>query len=230
MVAARELMSTMDSQLPTDYLYGKARGKMFGVLSCRNSCGEIINLKAFSGQYDGRWEMAGWAPPLFEMDAFKRTHDPVELKIKALGREAAATDNESQRTRILAQRKQLSRDLMKSIHALYRLHNFKGRQCALTDLFAKDRGIPTGSGDCCAPKLLNFAARQGLQPLGLLEFFWGKSNRSASRHEGQFYLACTDKCGPILGFLLCGVDSAANKALADKDSHLKPPHRPQASP
>lgn len=205
MAAAQELMATMSNILPTDYLYGEARGKMFGVLSCRNSSGETITLKAFSGQYDGQWEMDGWVPPLFPVDAFRRVHDPVEREIKALGRKVEAAETEENKVQILGQRRQLSRDLMKNIHALYRLHNFQGQQCALTELFPQDRGIPTGSGDCCAPKLLNFAALHGLIPLGLLEFYWGRSNRSGSRHEGEFYLACSDKCGPILGFLLCGI-------------------------
>lgn len=95
---------------------------------------------------------------------------------------------------------------MQDIHSLYRLHNFRGEQCSLFDLFGDTNGIPTGTGDCCAPKLLNLAARNGLQPLGLAEFYWGKTNKSASRQEGYFYPACQDKCGPILGFLLCGLE------------------------
>ncbi len=204
LAAAQELMAHMDRELATPYLYGTARGKMFGVLKCRSAHGEPVILKAFSGQYNGQWQLEGWVPPLFAVDAFTRLNDPVERAIKALGSEAAASTSPLLRADILQRRKQLSQQLMKDIHGLYRLHNFKGQQCALTDLFPSDRGIPTGSGDCCAPKLLNFAALHGLRPLGLLEFYWGKSNRSATRHQGEFYLACDDKCGPILGFLLCG--------------------------
>lgn len=206
MEAARDLMARMDQEVSTDYLYGEARGKMFGVLVCRTPEGNQKTLKAFSGQYNGQWQLQGWVPPLFDVPDFNNLNDPMEKQIKALGKEAAkATGDKSHRTTILQQRKQLSRQLMLDIHALYRLHNFKGEQRSLVDLFPNGRGIPTGTGDCCAPKLLNFAAIHHLQPLGLLEFYWGKTNRSTSRHEGQFYLACEDKCGPILGFLLCGI-------------------------
>ena len=195
----------MDQELATDYLYGEARGKMFGVLVCRTREGEEKVLKAFSGQYDGQWEMSNWVPPLFDAKKFRNLNDPAERQIKVLGRDAAATPDGPSRNTLLQQRKQLSQKLMKEIHALYTLHNFRGDQCSLFDLFPDDRGIPTGTGDCCAPKLLNFAATHKLQPIGLAEFYWGKTNRSASRQEGQFYLACEKKCSPILGFLLCGV-------------------------
>jgi hypothetical protein len=196
----------MDQELATDYLYGEARGKMFGVLVCRTSTGEKKTLKAFSGQYNGQWEMRGWVPPLFDVQEFHRLNEPREKQIKALGKEAATTTiSDACRKNILQKRKQLSQQLMKDIHALYGLHNFRGQQCLLSELFPGGRGIPTGTGDCCAPKLLNFAAIHGLLPLGLAEFYWGKTNKSASRNEGQFYLACKDKCGPILGFLLCGI-------------------------
>jgi len=206
MDAAKDLMACMDSVLSTDYLYGEARGKMFGVLVCRTPEGKTKTLKAFSGQYNGQWEMSGWVPPLFETQDFNALNNPVEKEIKALGREAAkTTSDESCRNAILLKRKQLSQQLMKDIHALYRLNNFNEEQCSLFDLFTKKRGIPTGTGDCCAPKLLNYAAIHKLQPLGIAEFYWGKTNRSASKHEGKFYLACENKCGPILGFLLCGL-------------------------
>jgi len=205
MGAARDLITRMDHELATDYLYGEARGKMFGVLVCRTLEGKTKILKAFSGQYNGQWDMKGWVPPLFDVQDFKSLNDPVEKEIKALGKEAAEIPSgKSCRETILSQRKQLSRQLMKDIHALYRLNNFKGEQGSLFDFFPQDRGIPTGAGDCCAPKLLNHAAIHNLQPLGLIEFYWGKTNKSASKHEGQFYLACENKCGPILGFLLCG--------------------------
>lgn len=204
--AAEELMASLDRELETDYLYGKARGKMFGVLVCRMENGQTKTLKAFSGQYNGSWEIAGWVPPLFDVEAFHQLNTPVEREIKALGRQAEETALASQeRQRLLHKRKKLSQQLMKEIHGLYCLNNFKGQQSSLFELFREGSGIPTGTGDCCAPKLLNFAAIHGLQPMGLAEFYWGKTNRSASRKQGCFYSACDDKCGPILGFLLCGL-------------------------
>ena len=203
--AAKELMGSIDQELSTEYLNGEARGKMFGVLVCKTLDGEPRTIKAFSGQYNGQWLLDGWIPPLFDVPAFHSLNDPMEKQIKALGRDAKTSKDTAIQQNILQRRKELSRQLMKDIHALYFLHNFKEQKRNLSYFFPKDRGIPTGAGDCCAPKLLNYAAIHNLQPLGLAEFYWGRTNRSRSRHEGEFYLACEDKCGPILGFLLCGL-------------------------
>ena len=54
------------------------------------------------------------------------------------------------------QRKQLSRQLQTQMHAVYSLTNFAGTTQSLQDLMPN--GLPTGTGDCCAPKLLHYAA------------------------------------------------------------------------
>ncbi|HID69874.1 MAG TPA: hypothetical protein EYP35_05285 [Desulfobacterales bacterium] len=206
--AAQKLMTRMDQELDVAYLNSKALGKMFGVLVCRTQKGEAKTLKAFSGQYNGEWEKKGWVPPLFDVKKFHSLNDPVEKQIKKLGRESErTTEGTAKYIDILQTRKKLSQQLMKDIHAMYTLHNFRGQQRSLSDLFPEGNGIPTGTGDCCAPKLLNFAATHDLQPIGLAEFYWGLTNKSATRQEGHFYSACKDKCGPILGFLLCGIET-----------------------
>lgn len=98
-------------------------------------------------------------------------------------------------------RKTLSRTLQKRMHQVYHLKNFQGESKAIADLFPT--GLPTGTGDCCAPKLLNYAAKQNLKPLAMAEFWWGKN--SPDKQVGEFYLACEELCQPILGFLLSGL-------------------------
>ena len=192
----------------TDYLYGKARGKMFGVLVCETQQGTHQTLKAFSGQYNGMWEVDGWVPPLFNVGQFWELLTPIEREIKERGRTLLTLASGSpQYQKVQQQRKKLSQVLMKEIHSLYHLHNFQNKQCSLAEVVGPHTGIPTGTGDCCAPKLLNYAAVNNLKPIGLAEFYWGKANKSATRSQGAFYPPCTDKCGPILGFLLCGIDT-----------------------
>ena len=74
----------------------------------------------------------------------------------------------------------------------------------LHEAFIESKGIPTGTGDCCAPKLLNFAAQNNLRPLGISEFFWGRENKSGNIIT-PFSILLQRKCRPILG--LCCVDS-----------------------
>lgn len=60
---------TADRELSTELLFGPPRGKMFGVLECLRADGERLFLYGFSGQYNGRWIVPGWAPPLFDVSA-----------------------------------------------------------------------------------------------------------------------------------------------------------------
>lgn len=194
-----------DPRLSLEYLYGPARGQMFGVLLYADNAGKQGVLKAFSGQYNGIWEVPGWAPPILDPLEFERTIEHDEPRIKELtSRMQGLGLDDPDRLAMLAQRRELSRNLMDRIFSLYHLTNFRGQTKALADVFM-GASMPTGTGECCAPKLLHHAALQGLTPLGLAEFYVGRENRSATRRHGQFFAPCAEKCRPILGFMLCGL-------------------------
>ncbi len=192
--------------LSTDYLFGKARGQMFGVMVYRHPDGSTGTLRAFSGQYNGIWHVKGWAPPLVDEKIFQNISYGVEKEIKRIGRRIDVTPPSLERKNLVRRRKSLSQQLMKDIHALYKLVNFRGQSSSLHGAFTGPKGIPTGTGDCCGPKLLHYAATHGLKPLGLAEFYWGKENKSGSRKHGRFYSSCKAKCQQILGFMLCGLE------------------------
>ncbi|WP_066382686.1 RluA family pseudouridine synthase [Anabaena sp. CA = ATCC 33047] len=99
------------------------------------------------------------------------------------------------------QRKAISRQLQAQMHAAYSLMNFFGQSSSLQQLMPN--GLPTGTGDCCAPKLLHYAATHGLKPLAMAEFWWGTSNQD--KLPGEFYGACAERCQPLMGFLLAGL-------------------------
>ena len=197
-----------DPGLSTDLLFGPQRGKMFGVLECLSTTGQPLFLYGFSGQYNGRWIVPGWAPPLFDVDRFKALHDPVESRIKELGEQITSPADLVEMQRLRLSRRELSRRLMEDIHGLYRLQNFRGRIATLAEVVGPAASLPTGIGDCCAPKLLNQAAVLGLRPVSMAEFYFGRSTPSGSRNHGVFYEPCQDKCRPLLGFLLCGASSS----------------------
>lgn len=44
----------------------------------------------------------------------------------------------------------------------------------------------------------------------MAEFWWGASLRSEERLQGEYYPACSSKCGPILRFMLQGLDVEPN--------------------
>jgi len=194
-----------DARFSTDYLFGDARGQMFGVLECEDPNGDQVILRAFSCQYNGVWELDGWVSPLLDVQKYNEIVPGVDKQIKALGREIDALDKQSsKRKELVAERKSMSRAQMIRIHELYEVNSLNGESRTIFDAFRDGIGIPTGAGDCCAPKLLNHAFKNNLKPIGLAEFYWGKENRSGSKQHGEFYSCCKEKCQPILGFMLCG--------------------------
>jgi len=103
-------------------------------------------------------------------------------------------------------RKALSQQLQSQMHAAYSLMNFLGQSVSLQQLMPN--GLPTGTGDCCAPKLLHYAATHGLKPLAMGEFWWGSSCQD--KIQGEFYGACVERCQPLMGFLLSGLKPTRN--------------------
>ncbi len=127
------------------------------------------------------------------------------------------------------QRKTRSRQLQEQMHDAYRLMNFLGTSSSLRSLMPG--GIPTGTGDCCAPKLLHYAASQGLQPIAMAEFWWGDggvvlaplNQGSKEKLQGEFYGACVERCQPLMGFMLAGLSLQSERldlAIVYEDEYL----------
>lgn len=193
-----------DPRLSTDILYSKMRGRMFGVLVCEDKTGKEVLLRAFSSRHNGVWNVAGWVPPLVDEHAFVATVERGNLDIHPLTDLIDTLPKESKEWYLkLAERRVVSHGILAKLNALYEFHNFNQEKRSLEEAFLLKKGIPVGTGDCCAPKLLNYAATHDLKPLSIAEFFWGKETASGHRIEGGFYDSCAEKCQPILGFMLC---------------------------
>ncbi|MCE9671912.1 pseudouridine synthase [Myxococcus stipitatus] len=107
----------------------------------------------------------------------------------------------------------VSRALMRRIHDTYEIPNALGERSLLRALFPHGEP-PSGAADCAAPKLLAHAQALGLRPLALAEFWWGAPPPAGGRVSGAFYPACRDKCGPLLPFMLKGLEVAPPRAFA----------------
>ncbi len=103
------------------------------------------------------------------------------------------------------ERKALSNALQQQVFDGYLLTNLRGETRPLR-MFYPEGLVPGGAGDCAGPKLIHYAISQGMKPLAMAEFWWGKSPSAGVRHHRQFYPACRGKCRPILPFMLRGVE------------------------
>ena len=153
-------------------------------------------LFAFSGLAGGKAYVEGFVPPIFDW----KPEDIVSSSAEE------------------------SRRLQDWLFEQYVVVNGRGEQRSIRQIFA-DRGLvpPGGTGDCAAPKLLQYALSHGLRPIAIGEFWYGASPTREVRRAGAFYPACTGKCGPLLGYMLQGVDVEPNPLESDAHWHLSDP-------
>ena len=132
-------------------------------------------------------------------------------------------------------RKQLSDALQQWLFSQFRMLNQEGESKDLLEIF-RDEALkeypqaaiatsriaalkmvpPAGSGECCEPKLLQYAYLHGYRPLQMAMFWWGESPKEEIRHHLQFYPACNGKCKPILHWML--PDRVFDSKIAEKQA------------
>ena len=110
-------------------------------------------------------------------------------------------------------RRNKSNALQQQLFEHYTFLNVKGEEKSLYAIFSTtDETVPpSGSGECAAPKLLQYAFLNQLKPIALAEFWWGQSPNSEIRKHGHFYPACKGKCEPILAHMLDGIEMDENQ-------------------
>ncbi len=136
----------------------------------------------------------------------RRLRQRHEQVIALLQGKVEAMEAEINKLKML--RRQKSDTLQKWLFDQFRMLNALGEERTLTDIF-KDTtaGVPpSGAGECCAPKLLQYAYIHHLRPRCIAEFWWGKPLEGEVRQHLHFYPACRGKCLPILQHMLLGLD------------------------
>ncbi len=140
----------------------------------------------------------------FEKAELKRLKVSWDEKISAL--KMALGKIEDEISSLKRKRSQMSDELQEWIFRQYIVHNALGEESSIHDIFAAEGLVPPGgTGECAAPKLLEYAFRNGLRPVSMGEFWYGKSPETAVRTHGHFYPSCTSKCGPLLGWMVRGL-------------------------
>ena len=183
------------------------RGKMFGVLVVEHE-DRLDYLAAYSGLLAGRNDWPFFVPPVYDAqqpDGYFKTKE----------REISLTAHLSPLTS-----KKMSQDLQLWLFHQYQLLNARGETKDLVDIWQEYYNRPKlrekfplppgGTGDCCAPKLLQYAYQQGLKPVCMAEFWWGSSTKEEVRQHLNYYPACRGKCMPILTWMLQGLEVDPN--------------------
>ena len=146
----------------------------------------------------------------FEKAELRRLKLGWEERIRSIKDQIQAIEEE---LRIMKRRRaEMSDELQKWIFSQFIVHNALGESASIREIFSRIGTIPPGgTGECAAPKLLEHAFRKGLKPLAMGEFWYGRSPATAVRTHGHFYPSCTSKCGPLLSYMLQGLEIGQEK-------------------
>ena len=182
-------------------------GKMFGVLVVESAEG-LAFVAAYSGLLAGRNDWPYFVPPVYEAQQ-------PDGHFKVTEREISLTTHLSPLTS-----KQMSQELQTWLFHQYQLLNARGEVKDLVDIWQQYYSRPKlrqkyplppgGTGDCCAPKLLQYAYQHALRPICMAEYWWGKTTKEELRQHLNYYPACRGKCKPILTWMLQGLDVDPN--------------------
>lgn len=208
--ASRELIALIDSSPALKELFSE--GKMLGVLmvdvpqNCRPVTPSVHFIGAdesrtgflygFSGLAGGKSIIEGFVPPIF---------DTTSVNLDASSPEE-------------------SRRLQDWLFEQYEVCNARGETSTIKQIFAGTGLVPPGgTGDCAAPKMLQYAYAHGLKPVAMGEFWYGESPLKEVRRHGCFYPSCTGKCGPLLKYMLQGLEVEPNPLESDNLWSLEEP-------
>ena len=182
-------------------------GKMFGVLVVESAEG-LAFLAAYSGLLAGRNDWPYFVPPVYDAQQPDGHFKTTEREISLTTRLSPLTS------------KQMSQELQTWLFHQYQLLNARGEVKDLVDIWQEYYSRPKlrqryplppgGTGDCCAPKLLQYAYQHYLHPVCMAEFWWGQSTKEELRQHLNYYPACRGKCMPILTWMLQGLDVDPN--------------------
>ena len=218
-------------------------GKMFGVLIVEHE-NQRYYLCAFSGIYNGSYHHEGFVPPICDLQHGYFSEE--EQRIVALTHQINGITQEEEKTKLKALRKEKSNALQMWTFHQFRMRNARQEVKDLIEIFAAVKspfseeefidykegrsptkpqpkiGIPPGgTGECCAPKLLQYAYLNHLKPICMAEFWVGPSKQNEMRIEGNFYPSCQHKCYPLLNYMMQGLDVEENPLLARGKEKLK---------
>lgn len=207
-MAAKEVQAYIGSHM--EIREDADKGKMFGVLVVEYA-GGMAYLAAYSGLLAGRNDWSFFVPPVYDAQQPDGHFKTTEREISLI----------SHHSPLIA--KKMSQDLQVWLFHQYQLLNARGEVKDLVDIWQSYYSRPKlrqkfplppgGTGDCCAPKLLQYAYQQGLKPVCMAEFWWGATTHTELRQHLNYYPACRGKCKPILTWMLEGLDVDPNPEL-----------------
>lgn len=153
----------------------------------------------------------------FQKAELRRMQKAWESKIEE--DEAPLREQQLQIESLKEERHHRSIELQQWLFRQFVFLNANGQKMNLLDMF-HSFAPPSGAGECCAPRLLQYAYKNCLKPLCMAEFWVGESPADELRQDGHYYPACNSRCKPILTHMLQGLTVDDNPLLSETEKHL----------
>ncbi|MDY6396524.1 MAG: pseudouridine synthase [Treponema sp.] len=182
----------------------KNQGVMLGALVCKDKNGNEVKLVTNSGNakklkvesgkrktendFFGEVVFAGAIVSAEEIeDALSENDKEIHELTEQINNEQLAISSE-QLKELRKQREKLCSLSLEKVHDLYKFHCIDGKIRSLKEICEMYNGgklPPTGTGDCCAPKLLDYAFSHELMPISLAETeYTARRGNDCSTAEG----------------------------------------------
>lgn len=188
------------------------QGIMIGAAVCRDSSGRSVVLNTVSGISKRLYvPECTFVEPVVSASEIEKALSKNDLKIHILtdqikklkesrkrpdGRYENQGDEEKS---LVEERSKLCRESLENVYGLYSFYCIDGK-CRTLNEICQGKLPPTGTGDCCAPKLLNYAFKNGLRVVSMAEVFYGKDTET--KKNGVSYGPCDERCKLILPSIL----------------------------
>ena len=195
----------------------KGQGVMIGALVCWDKekkqrvvlyavSGNNKQLTLPSADKNPFQEKSFFVPSIAASEKIEAALEENDLKIHQLTEQinnlSLVNKSSPERKNLIAERTSLTDASLKKVFSLYSFTRFDGKKISLDEIIRQHGGKlpPTGTGDCCAPKLLSFAFEKQLEIVSMDEVYFGRS--TAHKQNGTSYAPCDERCGYILPSIL----------------------------
>lgn len=182
------------------------QGLMVGCLVCWDSkANKRVVLLAVSGisrQLKGETDSNTIiVPPIVSNKEINQVLQKNDEVIHQLTYKIQNSKNPEEIEVLTKQRTLLTDESLQKVFDLYSFTCFDGKKITLNQIIKEKHKLPpTGTGDCCAPKLLSYAFKNGYLPISMDEVYYGKDTKN--KKNGCSYGPCDERCGFILPSIL----------------------------
>ena len=199
-------------QVGRESLERKDQGVMIGSLVCwdKNEKKRLV-LYAVSGNNKQLISTKNISNEIFvpsivsseEIDqALKENDKEIHELTEEINKLTLVNKNSTERTKLVKKRTELTDSSLKKVFSLYSFTKYDGKKISLDEIieYHNNHLPPTGTGDCCAPKLLSYAFDKGYEIISMDEVYYGRDTKNKT--NGMSYAPCDERCGYILPFIM----------------------------